>query len=357
MIDSMEKLLASQKNKLISVHRGQSIEGEVISVSDKEITLEIGAKSEGVLQSRDLPRDQLETLKTGDKLKAFVSQVENESGQIILTVQPVSQRPRGSTRKSKINWSRFIQAQAQKSRLQGKVLEINKGGLIVEVDNIRGFLPNSQIGFELMSKVPEMEDLLGIDLTVTVIEIDQENNRLIFSQRGHVSETIQKSLNNFKPNQKITGKIVAILPFGLIIDISGVEGIVFISDVSWEKVEDLSTNFKVGMEIEAQVIGIDDQLGRLNLSIKYLTEDPFSKLSEKYSADEVVKGEISDVSDKGITIMIDGIEGFLPASKMDQAVTYEVGKSITILVDSVDKAKRRINLAPLITSTAGLIYK
>lgn len=358
-MDVMGKLLASQKSELVSVYRGLKVEGEVISISDKEIILDIGAKSEGILPSRDISPDQLHTLKIGDNLKAYVAQVENDSNQVVLTTDPLSLQTKvGKSKGSRLNWSNFIQAQAQNSQLKGQVLEINKGGLIVEVLGTRGFLPNSQVGFELLSKAGQgLENLLGQEITVSVIEIDQTNNRLIFSQRGQVSEDLKRALVIYQANQKITGKIVAILPFGLIVDISGVEGIVFISDVAWDKVEDLSGMFKVGSEIEAQVLEIDDQLGRLNLSIKHLTEDPFSKLAEKYSADEVVKGEISEVSDKGITIMLDGVEGFMPASKMDPDTTYEKGKSITVLVDSIDKAKRRINLVPFITSTAGLIYK
>lgn len=381
MINSMEELLASQKSKLISLHRGLEVEGKIVAISDKEITLDIGAKSEGILQSRDFPRDQLENLKIGDKLKAYVLQIENESGQVVLTLQRSldSARDRqahlrgGKFRGGKsIDWSKFIQAQNQNSKLNGKILEINKGGLIIEVEGspreagVRGFLPNSQVGFELMTKAGGgMEELIGQEITVNVIEIDQANNRLIFSQRGQVSEDIQKSLQNFKPNQKIKGRIVAILPFGLIVDISGVEGIVFISDVAWEKVEDLSNLFKVGMEIEAQVIGIDDQLGRVNLSIKHLTEDPFGKLAEKFPADEVVKGEVVGVDGNGVLVRLEDpsgesgigvVEGFIPASKMGSA-QYEVGKIVSVLVDNVDKNRRRVNLAPMITSTEGLIYK
>lgn len=355
----MEKLLASQEKKLISLYRGQQVEGEVITKSDKEIILDVGAKSEGILKSGDLSQNQLDELKIGDKLKTFVSQVENESGQVILSLNhPAPLQPRGFSRGSKINWSKFIQAQNQNTKLKGKVLEINKGGLIVEVDAIRGFLPNSQVGYDALSKAGTgMEGLLDKDILVSVIEIDSENNRLIFSQRGQVSEDIKTQLKNFKPSQDIKGKIVTILPFGLIVDISGIEGIVFISDVAWEKIDDLTSKFSVNQEIEAKVLGLDEDLGRLNLSLKHLTEDPFDKLTKDYKEDEVVKGEVSEIDSNGVIVKLkDGVEGFIPSSKIG-STQFEVGKSITLLVDSVDKNRRRVNLAPMITSTAGLIYK
>lgn len=375
----MEELLASQSQKLITPRRGQEIEGEVLSIASKEIILDIGAKSEGVIASREIPSSQLADLKAGSKLKVFVYLPENEHGQTVLSLNRQSLdahlegvrahlrggghsrggRSRGGKSKGFLDWSCFTQAQNQKSKLQGKVLEINKGGLIVEVTGTRGFLPNSQVGFELLSKIGKgTEDLIGQTLTITVIEIDRNNNKLIFSQRGSVSDVVKTKLKSFKTGQITTGKVVAILPFGLVVDIDNVEGLVFISDVSWERVEDLTKMFTAGETLEVKVISIDEELGRLNLSIKELSEDPFSKLIEKFPVDEVVKGEITAVSETGITVELnDDAEGFLPNSKVAPEVNYYVGKAVTMLVDSVDTQRRRINLVPFVTSTEGLIYK
>lgn len=353
----MEELLASQNKKIVNLFRGQQIEGEIVSLTNKEIILDLGTKSEGILQKREILEGK--ELKVGDKINVFVSQTENEHGQVILSTSFQVKSTGGFMGKSRGTvWNKFIQAQNQKTKLQGKVLEVNKGGLIVEVEGSRGFLPNSQVGFELLSKASGgMEDLIGQNLNFTVIEVDQTNNKLIFSQRGQVSDDVKKKLSNFKKDQKVTGKIVAILPFGLVVDVTGVEGLVFISDVSWEKVEDLSLIYKVGDETSVQVLGSDADLGRLNLSIKHLAEDPFAKLAEQFPADEVVKGEIESVSADGVTIKLkDGVEGFLPASKKGSA-TYAAGESVKLLVDSIDSKRRRVNLAPFVTTTEGLIYK
>lgn len=368
----MEKLLASQSQRIITLNRGQQVEGEVVSANDKEVVLDLGAKSEGILQRKELPSDRSASLKSGDKIKAYVSQPENESGQVVLSLSVQSKSTgfggrgdrgrrgfRSDEHKRGFSADKFIQAKNQKSRLSGTVLEVNKGGLIVDVEGVRGFLPNSQVGFELLSKSGGgMESLIGQNLNLTVIEVDSANNKLIFSQRGQVSDSIKEQLKKFQKEQKVSGKIVAILPFGLVVDVSGVEGLVFISDVAWDKVEDLSGMFKIGQEIEVLVTGIDESLGRLNLSIKQLSEDPFGELAEKYLADEVVKGEVLVISDEGVAVKLkDGVEGFLPASKMKTDTTYEVGKSVTLLIDSVDSKRRRVNLAPFVTSTEGLIYK
>lgn len=350
----MEELLASQNKKFKTLTRGQLISAEIITIGDHEAILDLGSKSEGVLSKRELP----ENSKIGDTVKVYVVTVENENGQTVVSSSPQT-KSQTVYKGHGINWPKFSQALNQKNKLTGKVLEINKGGLIVEVESSRGFLPNSQVGFELLSKAGKgLEDLVGQSITVTVSEIDQNENRLIFSQRGQVSEEVKNKLKEFKKDAKVKGVIVAVLPFGLVVNTQGSEGLVFISDVSWEKVEDLSKLFKVGEELEVKVLGSDEELGRLNLSIKQLSEDPFSKLAENYPADEVVRGEVISESDLGVIFKFkDGIEGLLSAAKKESGVTYEVGKSMQLLVDSVDLQRRRINLAPFITSTEGLIYK
>lgn len=352
----MEKLLASSPQKILKLSRGQKVEGEILVKGDKELILEIGAKAEGVLPLRDLPKDQQELLKVGDKLSAFVIFPENESGQVTLSLQPGSF---GVQKYKGVNWDKFQNALNKKSKLQGRVLEINKGGLILEFEGTRGFLPNSQVGFELLLSLRTgLETLIGQRINVTVTEISADNNRLIFSQRGQVSAEVLEKLKRSKAGEKVKGKIVAILPFGLVIDLDGVEGLVFISDVSWEKVENLESLYKTGQEVEAQVLGIDSELGRVNLSIKHMSEDPFGKIAEKYSTDDVVKGQITEASELGVSVKLEGgVEGFLSTSRMDPDTKYEIGKEMSFLVDSVDVQRRRVNLALFVTTTAGLIYK
>lgn len=372
---TMEELLASQSKKFISLSRNDEVEGTIISKTNREIILDLGTKAEGVLQARELSGEQKEKLKPGDRLKAYVVFPENEYGQTVVSLRLSQGRTqsrfgKGQVRLGKgrqINWVKFTAAQSQKSKLSGKVVEINKGGLIVEVEGVRGFLPNSQVGFEMLKKSSSgMEGLIDQTLTVTVIEVDQDNNKLIFSQRGQVPDEVLERLKSVKSGETASGKIVAVLPFGLVVDVSGMEGLVFISDASWEKIEDLSKIYQAGDEVKVKILGADEQLGRLNLSIKHLSEDPFTKISAKFVPDEVVKGEAVDVSTAGVAVRLEdpsgdtsgtsGVEGFLPASKMGET-TYQAGQKASFLVDSVDNQRRKINLAPFVTTTEGLIYK
>lgn len=356
----MEELLASNVSKLKTVARGQQVEGEILAITDEELILDIKTKSDGVYPKRELTEEQKTNLKVGDKLKAYVVTPENEVGQTVLSshVAPPT-TTRGGFRFGRSNFSltKFIQAQRQKSTLSGQVIEINKGGLMVEVDSVRGFLPNSQIGLTALNLIKDGGDLAGKEVKIKVIEADEGNQKLVFSQKGLVDEESSNKLKEFKKGDKVKGTVVASFPFALAVKVGEFVGLVFTSDISWEKEVDLS-KYQKGQEVEVMVLGLDAEVGRINLSLKHLTEDPFTLLAEKFQPDDVVKGEILGVDESGVIIKLaEGVEGTLPTSKMDQSTSYEVGKTITILIDTVDLRKHKINLAPMVTSTEGLIYK
>lgn len=349
---SMADLLAKQDAKIHSVSRGQEVTGTVVAIQDKEIIVDLGIKAEGVILKKELPTTQLTSLKTGDQLTAIVFQSESQSGQIILTLQkPVVKGRVGYER-----FDKFKDAKDNGQTVRGRALEVNKGGLIVEVDGIRGFLPSSQA---TLSSASNLEELIGKEVDLLVIEVDPGQNRLIFSQKTKVTEDVKQKLESVKVGQKVKGEVAAVLPFGIFVTLGdGVEGLVHISEISWEKVEDPATIYKVGDQVEAVVSAVDLSSGRVNLSVKQLSADPFVDKTKKFQPEDVVKGVITKITPNGLFVKIEeDIEGFVPSASMDQEAEYEVGKSMNFLVDSVDKQKRRVNLSPFITSTKDLIYK
>lgn len=363
---SMADLLAKQKSPL-KVTRNQEIEGEVVTITDSEVILDLGTKSEAVLNKKDLTPDQVANLRVGDKLVVFVLTPENDSGQVVVTMQRTISKGTSGER-----WQRFQQALDSKQILSGKALEVNKGGLIVEVSGIRGFLPSSQVA---LSAAKNLDELVGKELQVTAIEVEPNQNRLIFSQKVTITDDIKESLGKLKVGDKVKGAVAAVLPFGIFATLedpstgsttlttgslgtSKIEGLVHSSELSWERVEDPGTFYKVGQEVEAVVISVDQSSARVNLSIKQLTPDPFKEKAKEYKSDDVVKGIVTKVNNMGVFLELeDGLEGLIPSSKMEPDVSYEIGQSVTCLVDSVEETKRRISLAPFITTTKGLIYK
>lgn len=358
--------MASYDNRRLNFNRGEQITGEVINITDSEIILDLKAKAEGVLSKKDLSPAKLEDLKIGDKLDVFVISPETESGQIIVSmfkIEPVSNRGgRGSRKIDMSKWQKFIQGKETGSMYSGEISEINRGGLIVSIDGIRGFIPSSQVSLRNLSRLGNLNDLIGQSLKLSVIEVDPGNNKLVFSSRPVLNEEEKKNLSSYQQGQEIKGKILAVTPFGLFIDVEGVEGIVYPQETTWEQQAegaeiDLNKNYKAGSEITAKVTGIDENLGRLNLSIRQMEKDPFAESIEKYQVDDVVTGVVTNITQNGIDVKLEkDIPGFLSAEKME-GQTYQMGQKTNFLVDSIDNKNRRVNLAPFLTSTVGLIYK
>lgn len=343
----MEELLASQSFKPKLFERGQEIEGKVLAVTETEAILDIGAKSEGVIQLRELPSEP----KVGEILKVYVITPENESGQVILSSsRGATQTKKGGSPVRSAAWQKLVRVRDNGTKLTGKCVEINKGGLVVEVDGVRGFLPSSQLGAGALSL---KGDLVGQDVQISVIEVDQNGNRLIFSQKGLESVSVDS-----KPGQKLQVEITQVSPFGLFIEADGVSGMVSVSEVSWERIENLDSKFKVGQKLEAVFMGVDTEFGRVNFSLKNSTEDPIAKFAETAKDEGVVKGIVSKVDTNGVTVKLtEGVEGLILASKVEDGTNYEVGQEITVNIDEINVERRRINLSPFITTTKGLIYK
>jgi small subunit ribosomal protein S1 len=347
----MADLLAKQDSKQLAVTRGQEIEGTVVAILTSEIILDLGTKAEGVLQKKDLQDAALEKLKVGDKLTAIVIYAENDSGQTVLSL---SKGAGGKSGQYSNDWQRFIDAKDSGEIFTAKGLEVNKGGLIVEIAKMRGFLPSSQVS---LSKADNLDELIGQNITVKVIEADPKQNRLILSQQTQVTEEVKDKISSLKAGDEVSGKVAAVLPFGIFVSLEGgVEGLVHISELSWEKVDEPGTLFKVGDEVSAKVISTDQATGRVNLSVKQLSKDPFSEKVEKLQPNDVIKGEVTKVSSMGVFVILEGgAEGLVAASLVDSE--YKVGESAQFLIDSIDTQKRRVNLAPFVTTTKGLIYK
>lgn len=371
---TMAELLAKQskeaQTKSLKVFRGQEVEGEVVAILPQELVLELGTKSEGILQKKELPKNELESLKVGSRFKVFVLQAENDYGQVVLGMQKpiqrlatsfgkVGQRTQNYNEKRNSQWKKFEQALKNGEVIKGMGLEVNKGGLIVETNGIRGFLPFSQV---ILSQAADLEKLIGQEISLMVIEVEPNQNRLIFSQKTNITEDLKNKLSTLKPGDAVKGTVAAILPFGLFVkleepDLSGVEGLVHTSEISWEKHENVPPGFSPGMKVSANVISLDPATARVNLSIKQLDEDPLSKIAEKLHPDDLVKGKVSKISSMGVTVDLGaGLEGLIHASKLE-GDQYKIDQEVTCLVDSIDVGKRRINLVPFITTTKGLIYK
>ncbi len=327
--------------------KGDSVTGTVSSISGKEVMIDFGGKMEGVIGEKEWEqvKDYVAKLKPGDKISAIVISPETERGQLVVSVRQAGAKHR---------WTRADDLLKSGEAVAVKGVEINKGGLVVEFEGVRGFVPSSQLTQEHQA---EMTKMVNKSFQAKVIEVNQKDNRLIFSEKAvtgaaELVEKLKDLRSKVKIGEKYMGKVAAIMPYGFFVNLdNGADGLVHISEISWQKVEDVASMFKIGDEIEVLVLGINDNDGKLNLSIKQLTPDPWVELSKKYSTDQQVKGEVTRVSSYGVFVrMEEGVEGLIHISKVPADTAYNVGDKVTCTVESIDGVAHRISLIPVLVA-------
>ncbi|KXK07882.1 MAG: hypothetical protein UZ20_WS6002001101 [candidate division WS6 bacterium OLB21] len=300
--------------------------------------------------------------KVGDEILVYVIKGENDLGQIELSI-----RRTGTARK----WFDLQKAQESDASLSVQVIEANTGGVIVNIGGgLRGFIPTSQLdnariyplggytskeeaGKELQSKLAE---LIGTDIEVKVIEIDREKNRVIFSEKQVTSdldpEKREKTLEAVNVGDTLSGEVTGIAPFGLFVSADGLEGLVHLSEISWDKVTNPADFHKVGDKVKVQLIGVDDGGKRIAYSIKRLQKDPWEEIITKYKVGQRVKGEITKIVDYGAFVRIeDGLNGLIHISELsdklvkDPSKIVEIGQTYDLEIISMSREERHLGLS------------
>lgn len=348
---TMDELLALTGQALIGLRRGQVLDGTVTQITSKEILIDIGHKSEGIISGKELDifSGFIRRLKVGDVIPVFVATPEDDEGQIILSLR----RAAGDYK-----WKAVEEKKEREEPVVAVGVEVNRGGLIVEVEGVRGFIPASQLNTSRMGRA---QDLIGQRVTAKVIEIDKKQNRLILSEREVVDKETRKKreelLGKIKVGETYEATVSGIAQFGIFVTVEGLEGLVHISEISWDKVTNPSALFKVGDKTQVKVIGIDEKEGRLNLSIKQLSKDPWLGEIKDLEPGQEVKGKVSRITTFGVFVNIrPGVDGLVHVSKLMPEENLEIGQSVVCIIDSIEPEQRRIGLSLLPTTTLG-IYK
>ena len=340
---TMEGLLKQTKYQLRGWKLGDLIEGIVVEKTRGVLYLDIGGKSEGMVIDREMKaaRDFIKGLKVGDKVVAFVTQPENDKGQTLLSLKRAA---------ADYLWNQFEEKFKTNETVKVVGKEVNRGGLVVEAKGLQGFIPASQFGSKWTDKISQ---LIGQQIEVKPIEINREKNRLIFSERK-VSEAAllqsqEEAMKKIKVGEIFKGQITGVMPFGLFVKIKvekvEVEGLVHISEISWQRVEDPKEFYRLGDKIKVKVLVVDKKIGKLNLSIKQLEPDPWQEVEKKYPVDTKVKGEIVRLAPFGAFVDLEqGIEGLIHISKIPAEKSLKVDDKVDCYVESIDKEGRRMSL-------------
>ncbi|KKU85959.1 MAG: 30S ribosomal protein S1 [Candidatus Gottesmanbacteria bacterium GW2011_GWA2_47_9] len=349
---TMEELLSMTGYNLKGVKKGDIVEGKIGRVSPREITIDIGGKTEGVVIDRELEtyKDALLALKPGDAVVAQVIVAENDRGQAVLSLRRSIFEKR---------WSDLAEKQKSGQPIEVILKEPVRGGMLADYGGLRGYIPQSQLDSATMKQTDKAS---GRKVSVKVVEVDRESNRLVFSQRqvaeGEALAKQKEVLDALTIGESVAAIITGVVPFGAFAKLKvtkdetehEIEGLIHISEIAWEKVDDPGQYLKVGDSLKVKVVGVDKETGKLTLSLKQLLPDPWEHVLDMFEKDTTVKGTVARVSPYGIFVTLSpGIEGLIHISKITPGAEPKVGEEISCLVEDIKGDARKISLSMALT--------
>lgn len=339
------------------LERGRVVRGTVVRVSPTSIVVDIGAKCEGVIEGRELERLDpavLASLKPGDEISVCIVNADGPCGEIVLSLA------RAQLAK---DWKQVKAMQERGETFSVVVTSANRGGLIAEVGQLRGFIPASQLSSS--RNVPRISDprcldvlqeMVGQCLQVQIIEIDPERNRLILSERAAERGAGSKHelLSSLKEGEIRQGRVSNLTDFGAFIDMGGVDGLVHLSEMSWKRLEHPSEMLHIGQEVQVLVLSVEEERQRVALSIKRLSSDPWETIAERYHEGQVVDCCVTRLSRWGAFACIVGdeaIEGLVPAAELNnghvsgQAAQLKPGQVLKLTIARLEPERHRLALS------------
>lgn len=350
----MEQFLRDPAHDYRNLKYGDTVDGKIMRVDRDELLVDIGAKAEGIVPSREmqsLSPDDRGAFQIGDTLLVFVVQSEDKEGRAILSVDKARQER---------SWRVLQTAFEQGDVISAQVVNYNKGGLLVNLDGVRGFVPASQVsGISRgpdTQKQSDMAKMVNTDLSLKVIEINRNRNRLILSERQAVQESRElkkdELLSRLREGDVRTGTISSVCDFGAFVDIGGADGLVHLSEISWSRVKHPSEVLKVGDKVQVYILSIDNDRKRIALSIKRTQSEPWTRAGEKYQLGQLVEGTITQLASFGAFARIeDGIEGLIHISEMgDERIQHpkeivSEGQVVQARIIRIDPARKRMGLS------------
>src|SRR4029078_10439246 len=350
----MEEFLNDPSLEYKSLKYGDVMDGVIMRIDRDEILVDIGSKSEGIVPSREffsLKSEEKGELSIGDTVLVFVVQPENQEGQAVVSIDRARQEK---------SWRRLQELYEANESIQAEVTNYNKGGLLVNLDGVRGFVPASQVseirGGDDASKQADMARLICTSLPLKVIEINRHRNRLILSERQAVQERRdvmkEKLIEELKEGEVRKGRVSSICDFGAFVDIGGADGLVHLSEPSWSMVRHPSEVLRVGQEVDVYVLGINAQEKKIALSIKRTQAEPWSRVAAAYEVGQLVRGTVTQLANFGAFAGIeDGIEGLIHVSELvDDRVSHpkqvvSEGDDLLLRIIRIDPQRRRMGLS------------
>ena len=326
-----------------TVTTGSTINGKILSVKKNEILIDMGPHGVGLVPRREIGFGK--KYNVGDEVVASVIDPELPNGQALLSLRKAA-KERG--------WDEIQKVVEEGRTLTVTPYEANRGGLLIEFEGVRGFMPVSQLSTEHYPRTSDKDEILrrlrtmiGTELNAQIIDADQKGNKLIFSEKEAVKDGLADRLTNLKVGDIVEGTVTGVVDFGAFVNVDGIEGLVHISEISWERVAQVSDKLKVGDKIKARIISIDKD--RLSLSIKQTTPDPWLKEAEQFHVGDTVEGTITRITPFGAFVQISqAVEALVHISELgeggnpEKVFTQNEKRQFVILEIDADSRKIRL---------------
>jgi len=338
--------------------KGEIREGKITRITHSEILVDVGAKSEGVISSKEMETMDARTrnsFQEGQEVLVYIVDPEDDNGNVVLSFSRAQQER---------DWRDAEGLLSSQEVYKGQIAGYNKGGLIVKVGNVRGFVPASQMSATRRRRTegdsPEQKwaKMVNEAIMVKVVEVDRERNRLILSERAAAKETREaereRLLSELKEGDICTGRVISIAEFGVFVDVGGADGLVHLSELTWKRIAHPKEILKVGQEVKVQVLSVDKERKRIALSMKRLEGDPWDKITQQFKVGQLVEGSITKLTKFGAFARIKGhdeIEGLIHISELSDGriqhpkEVVQEGQTYALRVVKIEPDKRRIGLS------------
>jgi len=341
------EIVPIDESVLIDFKDGDIVEGEVVRIDKDEVLVDIGYKSEGLIPANELSirkgTDPQEVVEIGQRIEALVLQKEDADGRLILSAK------RAAFERA---WKRIEEAYNDQRTVEGPVIEVVKGGLILDI-GLRGFLPASLVDIR---RVRNLEAFLGERLECKVIELNRSRNNVVLSRRAVLEEERKEEreriLTSLEEGMIVRGTVSNLVDFGAFVDLDGIDGLIHISELSWNHVDHPSEVVQVGEEVEVKVLEVDRDRERISLGLKQTRKDPWQEIVERVNVGETIKGRVTKLVSFGAFVEVaEGVEGLIHISELadhhvetpDEIVRS--GDEVEARIIDVDARRRRLSLS------------
>jgi small subunit ribosomal protein S1 len=345
---TMDELLAAEGDSVKQLTQGESIVGTVLSIRKHEVLVDLGAQGIGLVPRREV--GFYRSLNIGDEVTASIVETELDNGYALLSLRKAV-KDRG--------WDEVMVTMESGKIIEVSPYDANRGGLLVEYDGVRGFLPVSQLSAEHYPRVggsdkdeilSRLNILIGKKLTVRILDCDRRANKLIFSEKEAIKDGLVARFEKLAIGDTVKGVVTGIVDFGVFINVEGIEGLVHISEISWERVSNPGDYVKVGQTIDTKIIAIDKD--RLSLSIKQLSEDPWMTEVDQFKPGDKVEGTITRITPFGAFVQISpAVEALVHVSELgggddaDPEKVFTLNERKSFVVLDIEKDSRKISLS------------